>query len=99
MHVIDQHPFYPSTEEDRLLIRRELGFKESILQEDIDAIIEWFLKQPHLAHAPIGKFFLEVAIKYYEYLLQADFFLNKVNIWSNNCQDRFFSFRDYRLKN
>ncbi|CAH0713622.1 unnamed protein product, partial [Brenthis ino] len=59
MHIVGQHPFYQTTEEDRLLIRKELGFKDSILQEDIDAIIEWFQKQPHLAHAPIDRDYVE----------------------------------------
>lgn len=59
MHIKDQHPFYPTSDDERLQIRKELGFKESILQEDIDAIIEWYQKQPHLVDAPIGRDYIE----------------------------------------
>ncbi|OWR55141.1 hypothetical protein KGM_206990 [Danaus plexippus plexippus] len=59
MHLKDQHPLYPCSESDKQEIRRELGMKESILQEDIDAILDWFNKQAHLVHAPIDRDHIE----------------------------------------
>lgn len=53
----DQHPLYIVTEEDKKLIRAELGLKESTIQEDVDGIMDWFEKQPHLIEAGIGKEF------------------------------------------
>ncbi|CAH0595078.1 unnamed protein product [Chrysodeixis includens] len=53
------HPFYPYTKEDVQEIRGELGLKESTIQEDVDAIVEWFLKQPHLVEAGIDRNFVE----------------------------------------
>lgn len=50
-----QHPFYPCTEEDKQEIRKELGLKESTMQDDIDSIMDWFKKQPHLIEAGIGE--------------------------------------------
>lgn len=62
MYHSDQHTLYPISEEDRSSIRKELDFKESILQEDIDAIIEWFQKQPHLVDAPIGIYIIYIFV-------------------------------------
>lgn len=54
MHL-ESHPFYPCTTEEKEEIRKEAGIKDSVLQEDIDAILDWFYKEPHLADAVIGK--------------------------------------------
>lgn len=54
-----QCPLYPWSLKEKEEIRKELGIKESIIKEDVDAIIEWFYKQPHLAEAPIGKILLD----------------------------------------
>ncbi|PZC72925.1 hypothetical protein B5X24_HaOG210360 [Helicoverpa armigera] len=59
MSVHEIHPMFPCTREDIQEIRRELGLKESTLEEDIDAIIEWFQKQPHLVEAGIDRDFVE----------------------------------------
>ncbi|XP_030031260.1 uncharacterized protein LOC115448096 isoform X2 [Manduca sexta] len=53
------HPLYPCSEEDMQEIRAELGLKESTLQEDIDAILDWFQKQPHLVEAGIEREMVE----------------------------------------
>ncbi|XP_052738971.1 alpha-tocopherol transfer protein [Bicyclus anynana] len=53
------HPFYQCTEDEMLEIRKEVGLKESILQEDIDAILDWFYKEPHLADAFIDRDYVE----------------------------------------
>ena len=55
MSIDEMHPMYPYTKEDVQEIRKELGLKESTLEEDVDAIVEWFHKQPHLVEAGIGK--------------------------------------------
>lgn len=52
--MYDQHPLYIVTDEDKKLIQAELGLKESTIQEDVDSIIDWFNKQPHLVEAGIG---------------------------------------------
>ncbi|XP_028167689.1 uncharacterized protein LOC114358028 [Ostrinia furnacalis] len=60
MHSSDsQHPFFPYTEEEKQEIRKELGLKETGIQEDIDAILEWFRKQPHLVDAGINRAVIE----------------------------------------
>ncbi|XP_063832992.1 uncharacterized protein LOC135082161 [Ostrinia nubilalis] len=60
MHISDsQHPFFPYTEEEKQEIRKELGLKEAAIQEDIDAILEWFRKQPHLVDAGINRAVIE----------------------------------------
>lgn len=51
-----KHPLYPYTEEEKQEIRKELCLKESAIQSDIDAILDWFKKQPHLVNAGISKF-------------------------------------------
>ncbi|KAJ0173152.1 hypothetical protein K1T71_011328 [Dendrolimus kikuchii] len=55
----NQHPFYITTNEERQEIRRELGLKESTIEEDIDSIMEWFQKQPHLVGGGINREFVE----------------------------------------
>jgi hypothetical protein len=50
-----KHPLYPYTEEEKQEIRKELGMKETTIQDDIDAIMDWFKKQPHLIEAGISK--------------------------------------------
>ncbi|CAB3222186.1 unnamed protein product [Arctia plantaginis] len=50
---------YPHTKEEKQEIRRELGLKDSAIEEDIDAIIEWFQKQPHLVEAGIDREYVE----------------------------------------
>lgn len=52
----DVNPIYPHTKEEKQEIRRELGLKDSTIEEDIDAIIDWFQKQPHLVEAGIGRY-------------------------------------------
>ncbi|XP_072934340.1 alpha-tocopherol transfer protein-like [Epargyreus clarus] len=59
MFLDGQHPLYPYSEEDKQGILKEHGLKESILQEDVDAILEWYYKQPHLSCAPINRDFIE----------------------------------------
>ncbi|XP_060806673.1 alpha-tocopherol transfer protein isoform X1 [Amyelois transitella] len=54
-----QHPLYPYTEEEKQEIRKELGLKETTIQDDIDAIIDWFKKQPHLIEAGITREIIE----------------------------------------
>ncbi|XP_031764376.1 alpha-tocopherol transfer protein-like [Galleria mellonella] len=54
-----QHPLYPYTEEEKQEIRKELGLKESTIQDDIDAILDWFSKQPHLIDAGISRAIIE----------------------------------------
>ncbi|XP_039752548.1 alpha-tocopherol transfer protein-like [Pararge aegeria] len=53
------HPLYPCTEEEKLAIRKEVGIKDNILQEDIDSILDWFYKEPHLADAFIDRDYVE----------------------------------------
>lgn len=43
-----RHPIYSYTEEEKNDIRKEFGLTENMIQEDIDALTEWFEKQPHL---------------------------------------------------
>ncbi|KAL4712415.1 hypothetical protein ACJJTC_001576 [Scirpophaga incertulas] len=58
-HHKKQHPLYPYTEEDKQEIRKKLGMKESTIQDDIDAIMDWFKKQPHLVDAGITRAMVE----------------------------------------
>ncbi|KAJ8712710.1 hypothetical protein PYW08_008014 [Mythimna loreyi] len=53
------HPMFPYTKEDVQEIRKELGLKESTIEEDVDAIIDWFNKQPHLVEAGIDRDYVE----------------------------------------
>ncbi|CAH2093988.1 unnamed protein product [Euphydryas editha] len=62
MHKKDQIPLFPYSLEEKEAILKELGLKENLIEEDIDAIIEWFYKQPHLAKAPIDRDFVEKII-------------------------------------
>nr|XP_026489045.1 alpha-tocopherol transfer protein-like [Vanessa tameamea] len=55
MYITESHPMYPYTDEEKMQIRKEFGIKDNILQEDIDSILEWFYKQPHLAKASINR--------------------------------------------
>ncbi|XP_050353579.1 alpha-tocopherol transfer protein-like [Nymphalis io] len=59
MYIEESHPMYPYTDDEKQQIRKELGLKDNILQEDIDSILEWYYKQPHLAGAPINRDFVE----------------------------------------
>ncbi|CAH2093995.1 unnamed protein product [Euphydryas editha] len=59
MHKKYQNPLYPHSLEEKEAILKELELKENLIEEDIDAIIEWFYKQPHLAEAPIDRDFVE----------------------------------------
>ncbi|KAL0818349.1 hypothetical protein ABMA28_008827 [Loxostege sticticalis] len=54
-----QHPLFPYTEEEKQEIRKELGLRETGIQEDINAILEWFRKQPHLVDAGINRAIIE----------------------------------------
>ncbi|XP_049879563.1 uncharacterized protein LOC126376288 [Pectinophora gossypiella] len=45
------HPIFPYTAQEKQEIRKELGLKESTIQEGMDSILEWFEKQPHLIDA------------------------------------------------
>lgn len=54
MYLDGQHGLMVYTEEDKQAVKKEIGLKDSVLEEDIDAILEWFRKEPHLADAPIG---------------------------------------------
>ncbi|XP_075984008.1 alpha-tocopherol transfer protein-like [Anticarsia gemmatalis] len=55
MSYEDFSPLYPHNKEDIQEIRGQLGLKDSTIQEDVDAIIEWFQKQPHLVEAGIDR--------------------------------------------
>ncbi|XP_022834755.1 alpha-tocopherol transfer protein-like [Spodoptera litura] len=59
MSMDEMHPMFPYTKEDVQEIRKELGLKESTIEGDIDAIVDWFQKQPHLAEAGIERPFVE----------------------------------------
>ncbi|XP_034827505.1 alpha-tocopherol transfer protein-like isoform X1 [Maniola hyperantus] len=59
MMYLESHPFYPCTEAEKLAIRKEVGIKDGIFQEDIDAILDWFYKEPHLADAVIDRDYVE----------------------------------------
>lgn len=50
----DEHPLYSYTEEEKQYVRNELGLTENTIEEGIDAIMDWFNKQPHLVEAGIG---------------------------------------------
>ncbi|CAH0402707.1 unnamed protein product [Chilo suppressalis] len=54
-----KHPLYPYTEEEKLEIRKQLGMKETTIQDDIDAIMDWFKKQPQLVDAGITRAMVE----------------------------------------
>ncbi|KAI5638792.1 CRAL/TRIO domain-containing protein [Phthorimaea operculella] len=47
----DRHCLFPYSDEEKLMIRQELGLKESVIEEDVDMILDWFQKQPHLVPA------------------------------------------------
>ncbi|CAK1590213.1 unnamed protein product [Parnassius mnemosyne] len=59
MHLEGEHHMVLYTEEDKQAVKKENGLKDSGLKEDIDAIMEWFKKQPHLAEAPIDRDLIE----------------------------------------
>lgn len=49
-----QHHMFLYTEEDKQMVKKETGLKDNVIEEDIEAILDWFKKQPHLTNAPIG---------------------------------------------
>ncbi|KAJ2937374.1 hypothetical protein O0L34_g1968 [Tuta absoluta] len=49
----DWHFLFPYSDEEKLMIRRELGLKESVIEEDVEIILEWFQMQPHLISAGV----------------------------------------------
>ncbi|CAG5022659.1 unnamed protein product [Parnassius apollo] len=59
MYLEGQHYMVLYTEEDKQAVKKEIGLKDGVLEEDINLIIEWFKKQPHLAEAPIDRDFIE----------------------------------------
>ncbi|CAH2052277.1 unnamed protein product, partial [Iphiclides podalirius] len=59
MLIEGQHHIFPYTEEDKQMVKKETGLKDSVLDEDIDAVLQWFKKQPHLAEAPIEREIIE----------------------------------------
>lgn len=52
-------PLLKYSEEEKREILKECGLKESLIEEDIEAIKEWFYKQPHLAEAGIDSDLIE----------------------------------------
>ncbi|XP_004928861.2 alpha-tocopherol transfer protein [Bombyx mori] len=57
--VQEQHPLLICTEEDKEEIKRLLEIKDARLHEDIEAILDWFNKQPHLVEAGIDRDIVE----------------------------------------
>ncbi|XP_013167532.1 PREDICTED: alpha-tocopherol transfer protein-like isoform X1 [Papilio xuthus] len=59
MYLDGQNNLLLYTEEDKQAVKKEIGLKDSVLEEDIDAILEWFKKEPHLAESPIERHLIE----------------------------------------
>ncbi|XP_061723094.1 uncharacterized protein LOC133529402 isoform X2 [Cydia pomonella] len=57
---MEQISIFPYSAEERKTILKELGFTEKGLEEDVEAIMDWFQRQPHLVEAGIES---EVIVK------------------------------------
>ncbi|XP_068623777.1 clavesin-1-like [Battus philenor] len=58
MHL-QEHQMFLYTEEDKQAEKKAIGLKDSVLEEDVDATLEWVKTQPHLSEALIERHIVE----------------------------------------
>lgn len=52
---MEKFSLFSYTEEEKMRVLKYHGFTEKGMQDDVDAIMEWFEMQPHLVEGGIGK--------------------------------------------
>ncbi|XP_026729919.1 uncharacterized protein LOC113495413 isoform X2 [Trichoplusia ni] len=58
----DECSLFHCTEKEKAEIRKEVGVTEAAINDGVDAIFEWFNKQPHLAEAGLTRVHAEMMI-------------------------------------
>ncbi|KOB78776.1 Alpha tocopherol transfer protein, partial [Operophtera brumata] len=62
MYPAGQHPIFAYSMQERQQILEETGFNEKQLQADVDTVLDWYQKQPHLPEDVVHRNVVEIVL-------------------------------------